>query len=203
MPTNGVAGILLAAGTSTRMGRNKMLLDLGGETVLRRAARCAIAGGLGPMIVVLGAEAERAEKELGGLECEIVMNPQFESGMTSSMQCGLAALPTTAAAAMILLADMPFVTADMISAQQALELGLVNYVVPSEGLIAKCVELMNVIKTKSPAAIASVINAANGYDGTKQGFENELTEFGKCFTTEDIKEGINAFIEKRKPQFAR
>jgi molybdenum cofactor cytidylyltransferase len=115
MPTNGVAGILLAAGTSTRMGRNKMLLDLGGETVLRRAARCAIAGGLGPMIVVLGAEAERAEKELGGLECEIVMNPQFESGMTSSMQCGLAALPTTAAAAMILLADMPFVTADMIS----------------------------------------------------------------------------------------
>jgi enoyl-CoA hydratase len=94
-------------------------------------------------------------------------------------------------------------TADMISAQQALEFGLVNYVVPADGLIAKCIELLNVIKTKSPTAIASVIQAANHYDGTKQGFESELTEFGKCFTTEDIKEGINAFIEKRKPQFVR
>lgn len=94
-------------------------------------------------------------------------------------------------------------TADMITAQQALELGLVNYVVPADNLIAKCVELLNLIRTKSPAAIASVIQAANHYDGTKQGFEGELTEFGKCFTTEDIKEGINAFIEKRKPQFVR
>jgi len=115
MPTNGVAGILLAAGTSTRMGRNKMLLDLGGETVLHRAARCAIDGGLSPLIVVLGSQAERAEQELGGLECQVVRNPHFESGITSSMHCGLAALPTTTAAAMVLLADMPFVTADMIS----------------------------------------------------------------------------------------
>ena len=116
MPTNGVAGILLAAGTSTRMGRNKMLLDLGGETVLRRAARGAIDGGLCPLIVVLGSEAECAERALGGLECRLVLNPHFESGMTSSMHRGLAALPTTATAAMVLLADMPFVTAGMIGA---------------------------------------------------------------------------------------
>jgi molybdenum cofactor cytidylyltransferase len=115
MPTNGVAGILLAAGTSTRMGRNKMLLDLGGETVLRRAARRAIDGGLCPLIVVLGSQATRAEQELEGLGCEVVTNPHFESGITSSMHCGLAALPATTGAAMVLLADMPFVTADMIS----------------------------------------------------------------------------------------
>ena len=114
MATNGVAGILLAAGTSTRMGRNKMLLDLGGETVLRRAARRAIDGGLYPLIVVLGSQAARAETELGGLECRVATNPHYESGITSSMHCGLAALPMTTAAAMILLADMPFVTADMI-----------------------------------------------------------------------------------------
>jgi len=94
-------------------------------------------------------------------------------------------------------------TAGMIPAQQALQLGLVNYVVAPDALIAKCIELLNVIKTKSPEAISSVIRATNAYDGTQQGFEAELTEFGKCFTTEDIKEGINAFIEKRKPQFAR
>ena len=94
-------------------------------------------------------------------------------------------------------------TAAMIPAQQALQLGLVNYVVAPDALLAKCVELLNVIKTKSPEAIGSVIKAVNAYDGTMEGFEAELTEFGKCFTTEDIKEGINAFIEKRKPQFVR
>jgi enoyl-CoA hydratase len=94
-------------------------------------------------------------------------------------------------------------TAAMIPAQQALQLGLVNYVVAPDALLAKCVELLNIIKTKSPEAIGSVIKAVNAYDGTMDGFEAELTEFGKCFTTEDIKEGINAFIEKRKPQFVR
>jgi len=93
-------------------------------------------------------------------------------------------------------------TAAMLPAQQALQLGLVNYVVAPDALITKCVELLNVIKTKSPEAIGSAIRAINAYDGTMEGFEAELTEFGKCFTTEDIKEGINAFIEKRKPQFA-
>ena len=93
-------------------------------------------------------------------------------------------------------------TADMINAQQALQLGLVNYVTAPDALMNKCVEMLDAIKGKSPEAISSVIRAANAYDGTQKGFEAELTEFGKCFTTEDIKEGINAFIEKRKPQFA-
>jgi enoyl-CoA hydratase len=93
-------------------------------------------------------------------------------------------------------------TAAMIKAPEALQLGLVNYVVAPEALIAKCVELLNVIKTKSPEAIAASIRAINAFDETQAGFEAELTEFGKCFTTEDIKEGINAFVEKRKPQFA-
>lgn len=94
-------------------------------------------------------------------------------------------------------------TADMITAQQALQLGLVNYVVAPDALLSKCVELLNTIKDKSPEAISSVIRAANAYDTTLKGFEAELDEFGKCFTTEDIKEGISAFIEKRRPQFAR
>jgi enoyl-CoA hydratase len=92
-------------------------------------------------------------------------------------------------------------TAGMINAQQALELGLVNYIVSLEGLHAKCVEILNEIKTKSPFAIGAVIRAANAYDGTGKGFEAELAEFGKCFASEEIKEGISAFLEKRKPNF--
>src|SRR6185312_2983997 len=93
-------------------------------------------------------------------------------------------------------------TAEMINAQKALELGLVNYVVPLEGLHAKCLEIVTEIKTKSPFAIGAVIRAANAYDGTSKGFEAELTEFGKCFASKEIKEGISAFLEKRKPNFS-
>ncbi len=93
-------------------------------------------------------------------------------------------------------------TAEMINAQQALDLGLVNYVVPQENLISKCVEILNVIKTKSPFAVGAAIRSANAYDGTPKGFDAELTEFGKCFVSEEIKEGISAFLEKRKADFS-
>jgi enoyl-CoA hydratase len=92
-------------------------------------------------------------------------------------------------------------SADRITAAQALQMGLVNYVVALDALIAKCVELLNSIRTKSPFAIAAAIRAVNAYDGTQKGFNAELDEFGKCFTSDDIKEGINAFLEKRKPNF--
>jgi enoyl-CoA hydratase len=92
-------------------------------------------------------------------------------------------------------------TAEMLNAHKALELGLVNYMVPLESLLGKCVEILNEISTKSPFAIGAVIRAANAYDGTSKGFEAELTEFGKCFASEEIKEGISAFLEKRKADF--
>ncbi len=92
-------------------------------------------------------------------------------------------------------------TAEMLKAEDALRLGLVNYVVPQEQLYPKCLELLNEIKTKSPFAIGAVIRAANAYTGASNGYDTELDEFGKCFASEEIKEGINAFLEKRKPQF--
>ena len=69
-----VAGILLAAGTSSRMGGNKLLLELEGETLLRRAARRALDGGLSPVLVVLGHEAEKARRELADLPVSTVFN---------------------------------------------------------------------------------------------------------------------------------
>lgn len=110
-----VAGILLAAGTSSRMRSNKLLFELEGESVLRGAARRALAGGLSPLLVVLGHEADRAEQELSGLPCRVVVNPEYEQGINSSLKTGVAALPAEAAAAMVMLADMPFVTPEMIA----------------------------------------------------------------------------------------
>jgi molybdenum cofactor cytidylyltransferase len=110
-----VAGVLLAAGTSSRMGSNKMLFDLGGESVLRRAAKRALAGGLSPLYVVLGHQAERAREELQGLPCETVLNPNYGQGITSSLQAGIAALPDSVAAALVMLADMPYVTSEMLA----------------------------------------------------------------------------------------
>lgn len=110
-----VAGILLAAGTSSRVGANKLLFQLDGETLLRRAVRQAVAAGLSPLLVVLGHEAERAERELDGLPCRAVLNPDYERGITSSLQSGLTALPKDAAAVVVMLADMPLVSVEMIA----------------------------------------------------------------------------------------
>ncbi len=116
--TGPVAGILLAAGTSSRMGSNKMLFELDGESVLRGAARRAIAAGLQPLLVVLGYQREKTEQELAGLPCEVAFNPDFEEGITSSLRAGLSALPEVQAT-VVMLADMPYVTAEMIAAMVA------------------------------------------------------------------------------------
>ena len=110
-----VAGILLAAGTSSRMGRNKMLFELNGESVLRGAARRALAAGLSPLLVVLGHEAEKARPELDGVPCQIVINPNYEQGINSSLKSGISAVPAEVQAAVVMLADMPFVTPEMIT----------------------------------------------------------------------------------------
>jgi len=93
-------------------------------------------------------------------------------------------------------------TGELINAEQALNLGLVNYVVPQEQLMEKCVELLEKIKSKSPEAITGVINSVNAYfEKSVDGFNAETEEFGKCFATEDFKEGTSAFIEKRQAHF--
>jgi molybdenum cofactor cytidylyltransferase len=111
-----VAGILLAAGTSSRMGSNKLLFDLNGESVLRSAARRALAGGVSPLVVVLGHQAERTVRELDGLPCQAVVNEEYDTGITSSIQTGIRELPRDVEAAVILLSDMPFVVPEMIQA---------------------------------------------------------------------------------------
>ena len=110
-----VAGVVLAAGSSTRMGRNKLFFDLGGETLLRRVVRRAIDAGLEPVIVVVGHEAERARAELAGLSCTPVDNPDHTLGINRSLRTGISHVPEAARAAVVMLADMPFVTSRMVA----------------------------------------------------------------------------------------
>jgi molybdenum cofactor cytidylyltransferase len=98
------------------MGRNKLLLDLGGETLVRRAARGALAASLHPVFVVLGHEAERVREALAGLACETVVNADYARGAGSSLRAGVASVATTGAEALVLtLADMPLVTPEMLA----------------------------------------------------------------------------------------
>lgn len=111
-----VAGIVLAAGSSTRMGRNKLLLHLEGESLVRRAARRALAAGLDPVVVVVGHEAQLAAGQLEGLAVRVVVNAEHAGGIHTSRRAGLDAVPPSAGAAIVLLADMPFVTEQMLAA---------------------------------------------------------------------------------------
>lgn len=93
-------------------------------------------------------------------------------------------------------------TADMIDADEALRLGLLNHVVPIENLLEKSEEIITKIGTKAPVAIAKVIECVNGYftDGV-DGLALEVEKFGDCCQTEDFQEGATAFLEKRKANF--
>ena len=95
------------------------------------------------------------------------------------------------------------VSANMIDANTALQYGLVNYVVAQDELLNKVKSILAIINSKAPLAVAGCIKAANAvFDETKNGFNVEVEEFGKCFGTEDMKEGVNAFLEKRKANFS-
>ena len=111
-----VAGVVLAAGESTRMGRNKLFLEVGGTTLLRGTVERARDAGLDPVIVVLGHEADRAADALTGAPHRAVRNADYKAGMHTSFRAGIAAVPDEAPAAVILLADMPSVTSPMIAA---------------------------------------------------------------------------------------
>lgn len=92
-------------------------------------------------------------------------------------------------------------TGNMIDASTALKYGLVNHVVNQEQLLEKAKTILQTIITKAPLAIAKCISAVNAGVNQQNGYIAELEAFGECFSTEDMKEGAAAFLEKRKPMF--
>src|SRR5262249_36410945 len=97
-------------GRSTRMGRNKLLCEIDGKTLIRRSAETLIKAGLSPILAVTGHEAGEIRAALAGLPLDFVHNPDYEQGLSTSLICGINAL-TDVAAALIALGDMPQVSA--------------------------------------------------------------------------------------------
>lgn len=92
-------------------------------------------------------------------------------------------------------------TGEMFSAKDAMDYGMVNDVVEPGKLLDRVKEILKVIHTKAPLAIAKVIECVNYFDHTQDGYDFEVKKFGECFSTEDKVEGTTAFLEKRKPAF--
>src|SRR5690554_6447051 len=93
-------------------------------------------------------------------------------------------------------------TGNMIKAEEARDLGLVNHIFETEDLISKTTEIVKLILTKAPLAITKIIGLVNEASTVSvEGFKNEITAFGACFATEDKKEGTSAFLEKRSAVF--
>ena len=101
--------MVLAAGASRRMGTPKQLLRLGGETILERTLGNVRASEVGEIVLVLGHAAESVEKEISTEQVRVVRNPDYQQGMGTSLRTGLAAVSADASAALIILADQPFV----------------------------------------------------------------------------------------------
>lgn len=109
-----VSAVILAAGASTRMGRPKLAIPVRGTPMIRRVAAAALASRCGEAIIVLGTHADLYRSLLDGLTVRTVENPDPTHGMGSSIRAGIEAVSPDASGAVILLADQPFVSAEVI-----------------------------------------------------------------------------------------
>jgi molybdenum cofactor cytidylyltransferase len=115
-----IAGIVLAAGISTRFGANKLRAPLKGKPLIRNVAEAALASRLARLFVVLGHEADEVGAALGGLaddrRLEIIVNPDYADGQSTTVRTGLEAARRDYAAVMFLMGDQPLLDASIIDA---------------------------------------------------------------------------------------
>ena len=115
-PETCVAGVLLAAGTSARFGeRNKLLAEVAGDPLVRRAARTLADAGPDPLVAVVGHEADRVRAALDGLGFAVVENPDYAAGQSTSVRAAVESLdPEAVDAAVFALGDMPAVAPETV-----------------------------------------------------------------------------------------
>ncbi len=110
--------VILAAGTSSRLGSPKQLIRFENETLLRRAAKIALASKCRPVVVVLGARANVLRNELSGLDVEVVENAGWKKGLSSSIKIGLSKLleiNTRIQGVLLTVCDQPFLNVEIIN----------------------------------------------------------------------------------------
>lgn len=108
-PRGPIIGVILAGGSSSRLGRPKQLLPLGDRPVLAHTLAHALAAGLDGVIVVLGHEAAAIRERIAFDGARVVVNPDYREGQSTSLRAGLAALPPDADAALFILGDQPLI----------------------------------------------------------------------------------------------
>jgi molybdenum cofactor cytidylyltransferase len=109
-----IAAIVLAAGLSSRMGSNKLLAMVGGKPLVRHAVEAALASAAQQVIVVTGNGANEVKRAIAPLAPLFVENPDYSSGLSSSLKCGLGHVPADCDGALVLLGDMPGVSASLL-----------------------------------------------------------------------------------------
>jgi molybdenum cofactor cytidylyltransferase len=102
-----LSAIVLAAGMSTRMGQNKLLLDFKDKPLIAHAVDTLLASEIDEVIVVLGHEADKAQEKLRGKQVRLIQNPDYREGLSTSVRAGVNAVSSQAAGIMVYLADQP------------------------------------------------------------------------------------------------
>ena len=110
-----IGALILAAGQSSRFGRNKLLEPLAGRPMVRHVAEAALTSPLDPVLVVTGNESAKVRATLADLPLGFCDNSNFSAGLSTSLKCGLKQIPPDCDGVMVLLGDMPGVDAALIS----------------------------------------------------------------------------------------
>jgi molybdenum cofactor cytidylyltransferase len=109
-----IGAIVLAAGLSSRMLTNKLVMPFRGRPLIRHAVDAVVASRAAPVVVVTGSGGAEVSAVLKGLDIEIVENRDFSMGLSESLKCGVRSLPASCEGAVVMLGDMPLVTADLV-----------------------------------------------------------------------------------------
>lgn len=115
-----VTAIILAAGLSKRLGRNKLLLPLGDETVLRKTAKAVLASAVSEVVLVTGYEEAMVKGAVEGLNVRLTHNPRYAEGQSTSMIAGIEAASEDAKAYLFVLGDQPLLTPGIVNGVIAL-----------------------------------------------------------------------------------